>query len=586
MISTLFTLAAVLVCSYAQIDVSSDAQTITELAVATEDLSTLVGALQSTGLDAVLSSPGNYTVFAPTNAAFDLITVPDEIPVLTDVLYNHVVPFIAESSILSSGLVAPTLSTLNGFGSVTCSLDGGVFFYDSFGRKAEVTVADIIASNGVIHIVDMVLLPGGTVDDITGNVEELTSLDGALAANSLDIVLAAPANYTLFAPSNDAIAAFSGDITNNQLLYHVVTDAYLSFDVPDTETTLTTAYGSADIKVINTNGVVTVTDATGRVATVTMANIRGTNGVVHIIDTVLEYRSIVDIVVERDDLSTLETALGDAGLIPAFLGDGPFTVLAPTDTAFALIDTSGLNTTELANVLSYHVISGAVMSTDLSSGLVAETLIGETVTSQIDSGAYFYDSNGRMAMVSVADIIGTNGVIHVIDAVLLPGGTIDDITGNIADLAALDGALAANSIDIFLADKSAEFTLFAPTDAAVGAFSGDITADVLTYHVVAAKYLADDVPTSATALTTVNGAEITVVNTNGVVTITDSEGNVATVELANTVGVNGVVHVIDMVLTPPMSDMSTTMGMETTMSGANGVNAFIALSIGLFAYLF
>merc|ERR1712228_302282 len=182
-----------------------------------------------------------------------------------------------------------------------------------------------------------------------------------------------------------------------------------------------------------------------------------------------------------------------------------------------------------------------------------------------------------MAMVSVADIIGTNGVIHVIDAVLLPGGTIDDITGNIADLSGLDGALAANSLDTVLADKSAQFTLFAPTDAAVGAFSGDITADVLTYHVVAATYLADDVPTSATALTTVNRAEITVF---------DSEGNVATVELANTVGVNGVVHVIDMVLTPMTTTMSTTGGMETTMSNANGVNAIIALSIGLFAYLF
>merc|ERR1712087_532470 len=277
----------------------------------------------------------------------------------------------------------------------------------------------------------------------------------------------------------------------------------------------------------------------------------------------------------------------DISVLNSLFGDGPFTLLAPTNDAFALIDTSGLNSTELANVLSYHVINGAVMSTALTWGLVAETLIGESVTAQIDSGAYFYDSNGRMAMVTVADIIGTNGVIHVIDTVLLPGGTIDDITGNIADLSALDGALAANGLNLILADNNpAKFTLFAPTDAAVGAYSGDITEELLIYHVVEGQYLADDVPTTATALTTVNGAEFTVLNTNGVVTVTDSEGNVATVELANTVGVNGVVHVIDMVLTPPMSDMSTTMGMETTMSGANAVNAFIALSIGLFAYLF
>merc|ERR1712228_366335 len=440
-----------------------------------------------------------------------------------------------------------------------------------------------------------------------GNIANLSALDAALAANGLDSVLADNSTqYTLFAPSNEAIAAFSGDITNDQLLYHVVVGTYLSFDVPDTETSLPTANGGyANITVINTNGVVTVTDAAGRVATVTTANIAGTNGVVHIIDTVLEYRSIVDIVVERDDLSTLETALGTANLVSALLEDGPFTVLAPTDDAFALIDTSGLNTTELANVLSYHVISGAVMSGDLSSGLVAGTLIGESVTSQIDSGAYFYDSNGRMAMVTVADIVGTNGVIHVIDAVLLPGGTIDDITGNIADLSALDDALDANGLDLILADNNpAKFTLFAPTDAAVGAYSGDITEELLIYHVLEGQYLADDVATTATALTTVNGDEITVINTNGVVTVTDSEGNVATVTMANTVGVNGVVHVIDSVLSPMtiattrttmddaddmttmVSDMSTTVDGTMDGSNANSMNAIIALSIGLFAYLF
>merc|ERR1712228_366489 len=213
--------------------------------------------------------------------------------------------------------------------------------------------------------------------------------------------------------------------------------------------------------------------------------------------------------------------------------------------------------------------------------------------------------NGRMAMVTVADIAGTNGVVHVIDTVLLPGGTIDDITGNIADLSALDGALEANGLDLILADNNpAKFTLFAPTDAAVGAYSGHITEELLIYHVVEGQYLADDVPTTATALTTVNGDEITVLNTNGVVTVTDLEGNVATVTMANTVGVNGVVHVIDSVLSPVaiattrttmddaddmttmVSDMSTTMDGTMEGSNANCMNAFIALSIGLFAYLF
>ena len=181
----------------------------------------------------------------------------------------------------------PTQSTLYGVSTITCSLDGDVFFYDSFGRKARTgPFVNIGANNGIIHIIDTVLLPGGKVDDITGNIANLSALDSALEANGLDSVLADDSTeYTLFAPSNEAIAAFSGDITNNQLLYHVVVGTYLTFDVPDTETSLPTANGGyANITVINTNGVVTVTDVLGRVATVTTANIAGTNGVVHIID--------------------------------------------------------------------------------------------------------------------------------------------------------------------------------------------------------------------------------------------------------------------------------------------------------------
>jgi len=211
------------------------------------------------------------------------------------------------------------------------------------------------------------------------------------------------------------------------------------------------------------------------------------------------------------------------------------------------------NITILTSVLLYHVLDGQVFSTDLSSGLVATTLNGETVTCFIDEdGVYFYDSFGNLAQVSQADITGTNGVIHVVDAVFLPGGTVADVTSNVPDLSDLNGALVANGLDATLATPGATFTLFAPTNDAVAAFTGTITSDLLLYHVLDAIFLSTDIPDGSTALATLNanGDEITVINDGTSISIQGLDGRTATVTTANIASVNGVVHVIDIVLSP------------------------------------
>merc|ERR1719412_1359563 len=402
----------------------------------------------------------------------------------------------------------------------------------------------------------------------------LSSLDGALDATGLDATLSGTGPFTLFAPSNAAVSAFNGEITEDLLKYHVLTGKTLAANVPTTPTELSTVNGDSITVFQNaTTGAVTVTDAAGNMASVTTANIVGTNGVVHIIDMVLEYRNIVELASDRADLSTLVGALVTQGLDTTLSGTGPFTVLAPTDDAFALLDAipSG---DALSNVLTYHVIGANVLSSDLSSGLVATTLSmdSETVTAQIDSGVFFYDSMGRAAQVTVADIVGTNGVIHVIDMVLLPGGTVDDITGNIVALTSLDIALEANSLNTALATTPANYTLFAPSNTALSAFTDDITSELLTYHVLTSTFFAEDVPTTATAVPTLNGADVTVMRdaATGVVTITDVAGYVSTVTMANIAGINGVVHIIDTVMRPYThtivdiaagnSDLSTLVG--------------------------
>ena len=133
-------------------------------------------------------------------------------------------------------------------------------------------------------------------------------------------------------------------------------------------------------------------------------------------------QDIVGIAAGSEDFSILVAALQKAGLVEALQAEGPFTVFAPTNAAFeALLGALGitaedlLNHPQLADVLLYHVVSGKVMSTDLSNGLTAATLGGQTITVDLTSGVKINTSN-----VTTADIEASNGVIHVIDAVLVP----------------------------------------------------------------------------------------------------------------------------------------------------------------------
>lgn len=131
---------------------------------------------------------------------------------------------------------------------------------------------------------------------------------------------------------------------------------------------------------------------------------------------------IVDTAVGAGTFNTLAAALGAAGLVETLKGAGPFTVFAPTDAAFAALPAGTVedllkpeNKDKLVAILTYHVVAGKVMSTDLTEGMKAATVNGAEVTITLDGGAKV---NG--ATISAADIVATNGVIHVIDAVILP----------------------------------------------------------------------------------------------------------------------------------------------------------------------
>ncbi|NBC84530.1 MAG: T9SS type A sorting domain-containing protein, partial [Bacteroidetes bacterium] len=166
-------------------------------------------------------------------------------------------------------------------------------------------------------------------------------------------------------------------------------------------------------------------DVTVNGASVTMADLEAQNGVVHVIDAVLLPplpETVVDIVVESEAHTTLETAVVEAELAGALSAEGPFTVFAPTDAAFdalpdgTLADLLADPTGELAEILQYHVVSGKVMSGDLTDGMKVETLQGDSIMIEIDGE----DVTVNGASVTMADLEAQNGVVHVIDAVLLP----------------------------------------------------------------------------------------------------------------------------------------------------------------------
>lgn len=133
--------------------------------------------------------------------------------------------------------------------------------------------------------------------------------------------------------------------------------------------------------------------------------------------------NIVELAVATDDLSTLVTAVQEAGLVETLQSDGPFTVFAPTNAAFEALPEGTLdmllkpeNKDKLQAVLTYHVVSGKVMSPDLKDGMMAETVEGSKATIKLEDGMAWVDG----AKVAMADINASNGVVHVIDKVILP----------------------------------------------------------------------------------------------------------------------------------------------------------------------
>lgn len=445
----------------------SEEKSIVDIAVEDGRFTTLVAAIQAAGLAEILSGEGQFTVFAPTDDAFaalpegtveSLLEEPEG--ALKDILLYHV----AEGALPAESVVTlESAMTIQGEPVAVKVIDDQVMLNDS----ATVTITDIEASNGIIHVIDAVILPPSIVEAApeeqvtedemmdTKSVAEIAAEDGrfttlvaALEAADLVETLASEGEFTVFAPVDDAFAALpEGSVESlledpqgalkDILLYHVAAGIVPAETIVTLESATTVQGEPVAIEVVD--GQVMLNDS----AKVIITDIEASNGIIHVIDAVIfppsiveaateeqlaeddttDVKSIAEIAVEDGRFTTLVAALEAAGLVETLSGEGEFTVFAPVDEAFASLPEGTVESLledpqgALTDVLLYHVVDGTVSAETIVTLESAPTLQGSDVTVSIVDGEVFLNDSVKVV---ITDIDASNGVIHVIDAVLLP----------------------------------------------------------------------------------------------------------------------------------------------------------------------
>ena len=279
---------------------------------------------------------------------------------------------------------------------------------------------------------------------------------------------------------------------------------------------------------------------------------------------------IVDTAVSAGKFKTLAAALGAAGLVDTLQGKGPFTVFAPTDDAFAALPAGTVesllkpeNKDKLTSILTYHVVPGRVSASQVVQLGGAVTVNGQRVDIKVDGSTVMIDG----ARVLATDVECDNGVIHIIDSVILPA---DKSLVETADEAGAFKTLLAAAKAAGLAETlgtQGPFTVFAPTDEAFGKLpEGTVEsllkpenrqklADILKYHVVAGRVYSDQA-VKAKSANTLEGSSVSIA-------VTDSGARINNAKLVKTDvdASNGVIHIIDSVLLPPerQADARTTL---------------------------
>ena len=561
-----YIMLALLLAASLPLNASADeTQDIPTNAAGTGIHDTLVDAVVQADLLATLQGTGPFTLFAPTDQAFsdagiDLVALdtPEGKVVLQDILLYHVFSGEVPASAVTDGMLANMANGDN----LKFGVNNGMVTVGN----ANVTLADVQASNGIIHVIDRVLSPPSLDVPATAQTTGIhDTLVAAVIQADLLATLQGTGPFTVFAPTDQAFSDAGIDLgaldtpegkatLSDILLYHVVSAEVASSTVTDCMSA-NAANGQPLSFTVDANGVM-VNDAT-----VVAADVITSNGLIHVIDTVLSPsdtpRDIPRTAQCTGVHDSLVAGVVQAELLETLQGVGPFTLFAPTDQAFtdAGIDLAALDTPEgkaaLSDILLYHVVAGEVPSSAVTECMTAQAVNGNPLSFTVGASVMVND-----ATVTTADVATSNGVIHIIDKVLTPSVTPNDIPRT-AQCTGIHDSLVSAVVQAELLETlqgSGPFTLFAPTDQAFADAGIDLAAlntpegkaaltDILLYHVIAGEVPSSAVTECLTA-TTVNGNPVAFTVGDGVMV------NDATVTLADVNTSNGVIHVIDKVLTP------------------------------------
>jgi transforming growth factor-beta-induced protein len=507
-------------------------------------------AVSAAELDDDLQAAGPFTIFAPINDAYDalpegaldvLLDVDHNDGLLEKVLGFHVVPGRITASQVTPGA---TFTTLEG-STITIGQDFTV-------------VESSSAANGIVHGITQVQTANLDITDQLA-LRSISSLDAALTASRLDDDLQTDGPFTLFAPTNDALAGVTltdTTLRRNVLRFHVV-PGRITADQLTPGARLTTIAGT-ELEVSVEQGRTFVDGvAVGEMA------IGASNGLIYTLDGVLtDDLNAFDLIRVRG-FSTTATRLQAAGLDDDLATLTGFTLFAPTNTAFSSVigaDTlaAARNATGLlAEVLQYHVVPQRLTLSQLTNGQTLTTLAGETLTIRVSGDSVLVNNT----LVGAGNLRASNGIVHTLNGVLTGSLELPE-TARLLGLRSLTGALRQAGLISTLEDDG-PFTLFAPTNAGFGKVAADtllsdeqdeVLGRVLRYHVVRGRILAENI-TDGQTVTALDGTTLTFqVNDAGDVSV-----NRVPLARADVMSSNGVVHTIDDVLTDNLNIVPLTL---------------------------
>ena len=542
-----------------------------------------------------LQGAGPFTVFAPTDQAFTdagidlaaLDTVEGK-AALTDILLYHVIAGEVPAANVTECLSA---TAVNGNPLSFTVGTNGVMVND-----ANVTATDVSTSNGIIHVIDKVLSPTDTPNDIPRTAQctgiHDTLVTAVVQAELLE-TLQGIGPFTLFAPTDQAFVDAGIDLAaldttegkaalSDILLYHVVSAEVASSDLSECQVAnaangqpLSFTVGDS----VMVNG-----------ATVTIADVPASNGIVHVIDKGLTPSDTPNDLPRTAQCTgihdSLVAAVIQAELLTTLQGEGPFTLFAPTDQAFANagIDLASLDTPEgkatLSDILLYHVVPGAVASSALTDCMSATAVNDLPLSFTVAVGSVMVND----ATVVTPDVATSNGIIHVIDKVLTPTSTPTDVPRTAACTGVHNSLVAAVIQAELLPTLEGEgpFTVFAPTDQAFVDAGIDLAAlntpegkatltDILLHHVHPGSLWGAEV-TDGMMLAMANGDNLTLTKMDGKVMIGDVE-----VTTTDVLASNGIIHVVDKVIMPPSEVNDSNDDAES--SSDDDSNSFIWIAL-------